>query len=112
MALCSLLVLPLLDLAVFESKHAQIAIPHVQAHAIEMSHGHGDMTAEVNEALDHETRNDIKAHISFHVHVSDYVVTHRIETMRMSDISATYLPYTAQPPNGLSSRPSVPPPLA
>ncbi|MBL4789484.1 MAG: hypothetical protein JKY60_10700 [Kordiimonadaceae bacterium] len=106
LALCALVVLRLVDLAVFDPEHAHLEAPHMQAHAMEMDH-HQDG----DEPSEHESVDNMVAHVSFHTLLSVYTATPVVAGLPINFSSSKYWVHLGKHVNDAQLRPPVPPPL-
>jgi len=101
-ALCALVFLRMVDLAVFDSDHDYVSRPHIQVHAVETAHGHD---------YDASSEHEIIAHGAFHTLVSVFIeitisdMVHAAEFLPEFDLSAGKFV------RNQALRPPVPPPL-
>lgn len=106
LALCTLMFLRMVDLAVFDADHDHVEQTHVNEHAFEMSHDH-----EAKEKSEHESLSAMLAHACLHTCLGAYTGTADVQVslrtkepvgfgLHMNEAAATF-----------SFRPPVPPPL-
>ncbi len=107
MALCALVVLRMVDLAVYEQDHDHVSASHIQLHVSEISHDH-----DVDELSEHESLDDMTAHMSFHSLLSVYISAPAVAAVPINNGTSKYGVALGMHLNTPHSRPPVPPPLA
>ncbi len=107
MALCALVFLRMVDIAVFDAEHAHVESTHVQEHASEMSHDH-----DAAEESEHESLGAMSAHVCIHTLVSTFLDTNDMNVGFFRKQTSSYGLHVNEAVKVLSFRPPVPPPLA
>lgn len=109
-ALCALVLLRMVDLAVFDAAHDHVETPHVEKFAAAMVHDHD--IDELDEPNEHASVDDTAMHVSFHTLLSVYISAPTAATVTTSTGSTKYRRNLGQRITDTHSRPPVPPPLA
>lgn len=107
MALCGLVVLRLVDLAIFDPEHDHVATAHIQAHASKMAHDHS-----ADEVSEHESPDNMSLHLSFHALASVYISAPSVDMAPANRTSFKYHAHSDRSVKTPHSQPPVPPPLA
>ena len=107
MALCALVLLRMVDLAVFDASHDHAEAPHVEKFAAEMVHSH-----DIDEPSEHASVDETAMHVSFHTLLSVYISAPTAETVTANTRPAKYRLNLGQRITDTHTRPPVPPPLA